>query len=405
MIIFEWKYNPLKTKMGFMATSGESGNSGNGGESGGGGESGSSSTSSTSSSNNSSNNSSQSTLGTNGYTPGGLNDGYSDSQGGKYGSADASKSNPSTQSPYTSKQTMSWTESVAADVAQNMQKGMSAQDAISQVANQYGLEYGGSGSDMLSKGLSVLGIDTGRNPTMGDVMQAGAKMGLFNSNTLGGVKGTLNEVVNGYKGLLTNGDMDMSGRQAGILGSMYGLNENFAPGAKGSDTVSGTSYNPADAAKQESANRGLNTPGTYDTPASPASPASPANTTNDSIGSVLGHNDYTPGTPSDNTSSGNKGIVGVTSGSSNNNSSVDNGSLASGGSGSLSGPTRNTDAIGFSKYNKDEANYDQDDWNRGMETQSSGLVSDEECKHFAKRAFADGPHFKKSRMIIIDRLR
>ena len=396
MIIFEWKYNPLKTKMGFMAGTGTSGggdgNSGNGGESGGGGsDSGSSSTSSTSSTN-SSNNSSQSTLGTNGYTPGGLNQttdskgnvtgGYADSKGGKYGQAsyDNSPDAASSQYSYANRGPMSWNQSVATDISEAGRKG-----------GQEGFE------NAIQSAIKAYGDDA-----VNQAMWSGVTDGLFNSNYAPGPFTDLGHTLfDGTKGLLKG-----QNPATGIIAGQFGMNQDHNNAVNAAEAQARAAATAVANAKNDSANKGLTSKTNEVTnPGPTVNNPGPTNTTNDSIGSVLGHNDYTPGTPSDNTSSGNKGIVGVTSGSSNNNSSVDNGSLASGGSGSLSGPTRNTDSIGFSKYNKDEANYDQDDWNRGMETQSSGLVSDEMCKHFAKRAFADGPAFKKSRTIIIDRLR
>ena len=58
-------------------------------------------------------------------------------------------------------------------------------------------------------------------------------------------------------------------------------------------------------------------------------------------------------------------------------------------SSSINLPSRNASSIGLGVYNADRANYDQDNWNRGMESESSSLVSDEECKSFAKRAFME----------------
>ena len=71
-------------------------------------------------------------------------------------------------------------------------------------------------------------------------------------------------------------------------------------------------------------------------------------------------------------------------------------------SSSIATPTRDASSIGLGVYNNDRANYDQDNWNRGMEVESSSLVSDEECKAFAKRAFMENSEpFKKVRITII----
>ena len=75
-------------------------------------------------------------------------------------------------------------------------------------------------------------------------------------------------------------------------------------------------------------------------------------------------------------------------------------------SSSIATPTRDTSSIGLGVYNNDRANYDQDNWNRGMEAESSSLVSDEECKAFAKRAFMENSEpFKKVRITIIKNVR
>lgn len=77
------------------------------------------------------------------------------------------------------------------------------------------------------------------------------------------------------------------------------------------------------------------------------------------------------------------------------------GSISSG----LSAPERDTESIGLGVYDPDKANYDQDNWNRGMEQQSSSVVSDEQCKQFAMRAFhEDSPAFKVVKTTIIKKL-
>lgn len=71
----------------------------------------------------------------------------------------------------------------------------------------------------------------------------------------------------------------------------------------------------------------------------------------------------------------------------------------------LNPPSRDTSSIGLGTYNEDRANYDQDDWNRGMEADTSSLVSDEACKSFAKRAFLENSEpFKKVRVTIIKKV-
>ena len=93
----------------------------------------------------------------------------------------------------------------------------------------------------------------------------------------------------------------------------------------------------------------------------------------------------------------------------NRGSTVANGGTSvtdSGTGGSISSsvtpPSRDASSIGLGVYNTDRANYDQDNWNRGMEVESSSLVSDEECKAFAKRAFMENSEpFKRVRISIL----
>ena len=91
------------------------------------------------------------------------------------------------------------------------------------------------------------------------------------------------------------------------------------------------------------------------------------------------------------------GTVSTPSGTSVTDSGT-GGSISSG----VNAPSRDASSIGLGVYNTDRANYDQDNWNRGMEVESSSLVSDEECKAFAKRAFMENSEpFKKVRISII----
>lgn len=122
--------------------------------------------------------------------------------------------------------------------------------------------------------------------------------------------------------------------------------------------------------------------------------------------SVLGHNDYIPGTPAATSANNNVNQQAQSSsGLTNRGSTVSTygtgGSISSG----LSVPERDTESIGLGVYDPDKANYDQDNWNRGMEQQSSSLVSDEQCKQFAMRAFhEDSPAFKVVKTTIIKKL-
>lgn len=106
-----------------------------------------------------------------------------------------------------------------------------------------------------------------------------------------------------------------------------------------------------------------------------------------------------PGGNSDATNTGvtNRGST-VTGGGTSVTDSGTGGSISS----SITPPSRDASSIGLGTYNTDRANYDQDNWNRGMEVESSSLVSDEECKAFAKRAFMENSEpFKKVRISII----
>lgn len=91
------------------------------------------------------------------------------------------------------------------------------------------------------------------------------------------------------------------------------------------------------------------------------------------------------------------GTVSTPSGTSVTDSGT-GGSVSSG----VNAPSRDASFIGLGVYNTDRANYDQDNWNRGMEVESSSLVSDEECKAFAKRAFMENSEpFKVVRTTIL----
>lgn len=136
-----------------------------------------------------------------------------------------------------------------------------------------------------------------------------------------------------------------------------------------------------------------------------ASAISNLGTTETSSDSVLGHNDYIPGTPAQSNDS-----VAAPSSGSNNGMTYRGGTVSDGGTGGsissgLTPPSRDKSSIGLGVYDPDKANYDQDNWNRGMEAQSSSLVSDEECKAFAKRAFSESSEpFKKVRVTIVKKI-
>lgn len=135
-----------------------------------------------------------------------------------------------------------------------------------------------------------------------------------------------------------------------------------------------------------------------------AAPASPAtnNTPGGNLGGETGGivSGAAPTNVSDATNAGvtNRGSTVANGGGTSVTDSGSGGSISS----SITPPSRDASSIGLGVYDNDRANYDQDNWNRGMEVESSSLVSDEECKAFAKRAFMENSEpFKKVRISII----
>ena len=177
---------------------------------------------------------------------------------------------------------------------------------------------------------------------------------------------------------------------------------------KGKNT--GPTYDPSVTAQK-------NTNKTIAAGSSKMSPSTPAATTN-SFTPAATTNSFTPvSAPSDNSTSetatpsvsesfsdaSNTGLTyrGGTVSTPSGTSVTDSGTGGSISS-SITPPSRDASSIGLGVYNNDRANYDQDNWNRGMESESSSLVSDEECKAFAKRAFMENSEpFKKVRITII----
>lgn len=189
---------------------------------------------------------------------------------------------------------------------------------------------------------------------------------------------------------------------AGTLKGLFG-SDGDSKGEESSLTT--PTYNPAITAE-------ANTPASMkeSSKAAPTteSVTTPSNTAEaiSNLGSVLGHNDYTPGTPAETSANNNiNQQAQSSSGYINRGSTISTtgtgGSISSG----LSVPERDTESIGLGVYDPDKANYDQDNWNRGMEQQSSSVVSDEQCKQFAMRAFhEDSPAFKVVKTTIIKKL-
>ena len=178
----------------------------------------------------------------------------------------------------------------------------------------------------------------------------------------------------------------------------------FLSNIKGKNT--GPTYNPsitAQATTNKTIAKGSSEMGPS-TPAASVTLSAPANTVGSTEGPAAGSTstESASAAPSTNDAA-NTGIT-------NRGSTVANGSgtavTDSGTGGSISSsvtpPSRDASSIGLGVYNTDRANYDQDNWNRGMEAESSSLVSDEECKAFAKRAFLENSEpFKRVRVTII----
>lgn len=132
-------------------------------------------------------------------------------------------------------------------------------------------------------------------------------------------------------------------------------------------------------------------------PAASTAPAAPSNT----AGPAAGSTSTESAAPSTNDAA-NTGITNRGSTVANGGTSVTDSGTGGSVSSSITPPSRDASSIGLGVYNTDRANYDQDNWNRGMESESSSLVSDEECKAFAKRAFMENSEpFKRVRVTII----
>lgn len=136
------------------------------------------------------------------------------------------------------------------------------------------------------------------------------------------------------------------------------------------------------------------TPTATTTTMSPAVNSSPANNTNTNVGATPSVSDAT-----------NAGVISRGETVANSGTSVTDSGTGGSISSGINVPSRDSSSIGLGVYNTDRANYDQDNWNRGMEVESSSLVSDEECKAFAKRAFMENSEpFKKVRITIIKKV-
>ena len=211
-----------------------------------------------------------------------------------------------------------------------------------------------------------------------------------------------NQALRNAYNVLKNGGTNAEAAQAYLSASPFNIG--IEKGLK----VSNQTYEQRDADMQALYNIGYNNnsaattnsfaPTTINAPAAaaPAANNAPGNITG---GGIAGSSTETAAAPSvsDATNTGFTYRGGtVTNGGT---SVTDSGT---GGSISSNAPSRDASSIGLGVYNTDRANYDQDNWNRGMEVESSSLVSDEECKAFAKRAFMENSEpFKKCRVTII----
>ena len=63
-------------------------------------------------------------------------------------------------------------------------------------------------------------------------------------------------------------------------------------------------------------------------------------------------------------------------------------------------PNNDNKSFGLGEEDPNRANYDLDDWNRGMETVSTDVVSDEKVKHFIKHSYSKDPVLIKAVKII-----
>lgn len=180
-----------------------------------------------------------------------------------------------------------------------------------------------------------------------------------------------------------------------------GLRNADAAAFEGKNT--GPTYNPANTARVNtnpniaagSSKMGPSTPAT-----APAANNAPGGNLGGETGGIVSGAAPTNTSDATNTGITNRGSTVTNGGGTSVTDSGTGGSISS----SITPPSRDASSIGLGVYNNDRANYDQDNWNRGMEVESSSLVSDEECKAFAKRAFMENSEpFKVVRTTILKR--
>ena len=201
----------------------------------------------------------------------------------------------------------------------------------------------------------------------------------------------------------TEAEAQHAARQA-VRGEYYGENANnvyndvTVNAFEGKNT--GPTYNPSIAARSNT-NKTIAAGSSEMGPSTPAATPAANNAPGGNLGGETGGivSGAAPTNVSDATNTGvtNRGST-VANGGTSVTDSGTGGSISS----SITPPSRDASSIGLGVYDNDRANYDQDNWNRGMEAESSSLVSDEECKAFAKRAFMENSEpFKVVRTTIL----
>ena len=180
-----------------------------------------------------------------------------------------------------------------------------------------------------------------------------------------------------------------------------GLRNADATAFEGKNT--GPTYNPSVTAKANTNPNiaaGSSKMGPSDPATAPTANNAPTNIGGET-GGIAGSTGTETATSSVNDTT-NAGVINRDSTVTNGGTSVTDSGTGGSISSSVTPPSRDTSSIGLGVYNPDKANYDQDNWNRGMEVESSSLVSDEECKAFAKRAFMENSEpFKRVRVTIL----
>lgn len=197
-------------------------------------------------------------------------------------------------------------------------------------------------------------------------------------------------------------DTPMSSRVSAFitLADGKGLRNADAAAFEGKNT--GPTYNPSITA-QANTNKNIAKGSSEMGPSTPAN--APAANTNNAPGGNLGGETggiVSGAAPTNVSDATNAGVTNRGSTVANGGTSVTDSGTGGSISSSITPPSRDASSIGLGVYDNDRANYDQDNWNRGMEVESSSLVSDEECKAFAKRAFMENSEpFKKVRVTIL----